>query len=91
MSTAMLLDDKADLSERHGVADIGGGAGAKVNVFRRWALMRHWHVQNNISFSACSIRPTPTSCIRATGARSDFPEALCDAIRRASRRRTAAA
>jgi hypothetical protein len=48
--TAMLLDDNADVSERM-VALIAAAADkAKVSVFRRWALMRHWHVQNNISF-----------------------------------------
>jgi hypothetical protein len=46
--TAMLLDDKADAAGRM-VSLIAAAANrAKVSVFRRWALMRHWHVQNNI-------------------------------------------
>lgn len=48
--TAMLYDDKADLSEKM-VSAIRTAAGdAKVNLFQRWALMRHWHVSNNASF-----------------------------------------
>src|SRR5882757_4085175 len=48
--TAMLLDDKADASERMVSLITAAAEKAKVSVFRRWALMRHWHVQNNISF-----------------------------------------
>ena len=45
---AMLFDDKAEASERM-VSLISAAADhAKVNLFRRWALMRHWHVHNNI-------------------------------------------
>jgi hypothetical protein len=47
-TTAMLLDDKADASE-HMMASIAAAAKKfKVNLFRRWALMRHWHVHNNV-------------------------------------------
>jgi hypothetical protein len=48
--TAMLLDDKADASERMVSLIAGAADKVRVNVFRRWALMRHWHVQNNIPF-----------------------------------------
>jgi hypothetical protein len=44
------LDDKAHASERMVSLIAAAAAKAKVSVFRRWALMRHWHVQNNISF-----------------------------------------
>jgi hypothetical protein len=45
---AMLFDDKADASDTM-VSLISAAADkAKVNLFRRWALMRHWHVHNDI-------------------------------------------
>jgi hypothetical protein len=47
---AMLFDGKAEASERM-VSLISAAADeAKVNLFRRWALMRHWHVHNNVGF-----------------------------------------
>ena len=48
--TAMLLDDKAELSEKMVSAIRTAAQGAKVNLFQRWALMRHWHVHDNASF-----------------------------------------
>lgn len=55
--TAMLLDDKADASERMVALIAAAAERAKVSVFRRWALMRHWHVQNNVSLERM-IDPT---------------------------------
>lgn len=46
--TAMLLDDKADASERIVSVIAGAAQKAQVSVFRRWALMRHWHVHNDV-------------------------------------------
>jgi hypothetical protein len=48
--TAMLLDAKADASDRIVSIIAAAAEKEKVSVFRRWALMRHWHVHNNISF-----------------------------------------
>ena len=48
--TAMLLDGKADDSERMVSLIAAAAEKAKVNVFRRFALMRHWHVHNDIGF-----------------------------------------
>lgn len=48
--TAMLLDGKADDSARMVSLISAVAEKAEVNVFRRWAPMRHWHVHNNISF-----------------------------------------
>jgi hypothetical protein len=48
--TAMLLDKKADNSDRMVSLIAKAAEKAKVNLFRRWALMRHWHVHNGISF-----------------------------------------
>lgn len=48
--TAMLFDDNADLAEKMVSAIRTAAEDAKVNLFQRWALMRHWHVLNNASF-----------------------------------------
>ena len=48
--TAMLFDDNAELSEKMVSAIRTAARDAKVNLFQRWALMRHWHVYNNASF-----------------------------------------
>jgi hypothetical protein len=48
--TAMLFDVNAELSERMVSAIRTAAEDAKVNLFQRWALMRHWHVLNNASF-----------------------------------------
>lgn len=46
----MLWDDRAELSDKM-VGLIRDAANeAAVNLFQRWALMRHWHVQNKVSF-----------------------------------------
>jgi hypothetical protein len=47
--TAMLYDDNAELSERMVSAIRSAAQQANVNLFQRWALMRHWHVYNNAS------------------------------------------
>lgn len=48
--TAMLFDDKAELAEKMVSAIRRAAQDARVNLFQRWALMRHWHVHNNASF-----------------------------------------
>ena len=55
--TAMLLDDKAEASERMVSLIAREAEKAEVSVFRRWALMRHWHVHNKISLDQM-IDPT---------------------------------
>jgi len=47
---ALLYDNRADAAERtvHLLGQLGESFG--VNVFNRWALMRHWHVHQGISF-----------------------------------------
>jgi GDSL-like Lipase/Acylhydrolase family len=47
---AMLFDGKAEASERIVSLISAAAHQAKVNLFRRWALMRHWHVHNNVGF-----------------------------------------
>lgn len=70
----MLLDDKAELSERMVRLIAEKADQADVGVFHRWALMRHWHVHNNISFERMLDRPIRTSCTRAIQARNGSPE-----------------
>jgi hypothetical protein len=80
---AMLLDDKADLSERM-VARISAAAErVEVNVFHRWALMRHWHVQNNIAFERM-IDPTDSDRLhQSDGSTLRLSRGLSDTIRKA--------
>jgi hypothetical protein len=46
--TAMLFDN-TELSEKMVAAIRTAAQGAKVNLFKRWALMEYWHVHNNAS------------------------------------------
>lgn len=80
---AMLLDDKAELSERM-VARISAEAErVKANVFHRWALMRHWHVHNNIALDRM-IDPTDGDRLHQSDASTlRFSRGLSDTIRRA--------
>jgi hypothetical protein len=48
--TAMLYEDNAELADKMVAAIRSAAKAAKVNLFQRWALMRHWHVCNNASF-----------------------------------------
>jgi hypothetical protein len=49
--TAMLRDDKADASEQMMSLIAAAADKAKVNLFRRWALMRHWHIHNGVALA----------------------------------------
>ena len=80
---AMLLDDKADLSERM-VARISAAAErVKVNVFHRWALMRHWHVHNNISLDRLIDPTDPDRLHQSDGSTLRLSRGLSNAIRKA--------
>lgn len=48
--TAMLTDDRAELADQMVRLIRAAAERAGVNLFQRWALMRHWCVQNNVSF-----------------------------------------
>jgi len=80
----MLLDDKANASERMVSLIAAAAVKAKVGVFRRWALMRHWHVQNNISFERM-IDPTDSQdkLHQSDWSTQRMSIALCEAIARA--------
>ena len=80
---AMLSDDKAEASERM-VSLISTAAGqANVNLFRRWALMRHWHVHNNIDLSRMIDPTDPDRLHQSDWSTLRFAQALRDAITKA--------
>jgi len=81
--TAMLLDDKAELSERmvkliSEKAELFG-----VNVFHRWALMRHWHVHNGISFERMLDPTDPDKLHQSDASTQRLSRGLCDTILKA--------
>jgi len=80
---AMLFDDKAELSERV-VAQISAAAErVEANVFHRWALMRHWHVHNNIALDRM-IDPTDSDRLhQSDGSTLRLSRGLGDTIRKA--------
>jgi len=49
--TAMLKDECADDSEQMVSLIAAAADEAKVNSFRRWALMQHWHVYDNVALA----------------------------------------
>jgi hypothetical protein len=55
--TAMLYDGKAEASEQMVSLIATAAEKARVNLFRRWALMRHWHIHNNFGL-ADMVDPT---------------------------------
>jgi hypothetical protein len=79
--TAMLRDDNAELSEKIVLAIREIADAAKVNVFQRWALMRHWHVQNGVSFDQL-LDPTdrPDMLHQSDWSTLQVSQALCKAI-----------
>jgi hypothetical protein len=84
--TAMLLDDKAELSARMVSLISTAAKNAGVSVFRRWALMRHWHVHNNVTFEQM-LDPTdqPDRLHQSDWSTLRISQALCEAIVRAVR------
>ncbi len=82
--TAMLRDDKAELSARMVSLISDEAEKAGVSVFRRWALMRHWHVHNNVSFEQM-LDPTdqPDRLHQSDWSTLRISQALCEAIVRA--------
>jgi hypothetical protein len=81
--TAMLVDGKAELSERM-VSLISAVADrANVNVFHRWALMRHWHVHNAISFERMLDPTDPDKLHQSDASTQRLSRGLCDTIMKA--------
>jgi hypothetical protein len=81
--TAMLLDDKAELSARMVSLISSEAENAGVSVFRRWALMRHWHVHDNVSFERMLDPTDPDKLHQSDWSTLRVSRALCDAITKA--------
>lgn len=80
---AMLFDGRAEASERMVSLISDAAKAAKVNVFRRWALMRHWHVHDNIGFDRMFDPTDPDKLHQSDWSTLRFAQALRDAITRA--------
>ena len=80
----MVLDGKAELSARMVALISAAAEKANVNLFRRWALMRHWHVHNNVSFERM-LDPTDQQdkLHQSDWSTQRIALALCDAITKA--------
>lgn len=50
-TTAMLKDDKIEASEEMMSLIAAAAEKFEINLFRRWALMRHWHIHNNVALA----------------------------------------
>ena len=81
--TAMLLDDRAELSARMVSLIAAEAEKAGVSAFRRWALMRHWHVYDNVSFEQMLDPTDPDKLHQGDWSTLRISQALCDAITKA--------
>ena len=79
--TAMLLDNKIDDSERMVSLIAKAAEEARVSLFKRWALMRHWHVHNNISFQRMLDETDEFKLHQSDCSTLRFSAALCDSIK----------
>lgn len=82
-TTAMLLDDKAEASERMVSLISAIAKKAEVNLFRRWALMRHWHVHNDIGLHRMHDPTDPDRLHQSDWSTRRVAQALCEAITKA--------
>ena len=82
-TTAMLLDDKAEASARMVSLISTAAEKATVNLFRRWALMRHWHVHDNIGLHRMYDPTDPDKLHQSDWSTRRVAQALCEAIARA--------
>jgi hypothetical protein len=82
-TTAMLFDDKVEASERMVTLISTAAKMAKVNLFRRWALMRHWHVHNDIGLDRMHDPTDPDRLHQSNWSTRRVAQALCEAITRA--------
>jgi GDSL-like Lipase/Acylhydrolase family len=79
----MLFDDKAEASERIVSLIASAAEKAGVNLFRRWALMRHWHVHNDIALERMFDPTDPDKLHQSDWSTRRVSQALCQAITRA--------
>jgi hypothetical protein len=80
---AMLLDDKADASERMVSLISAAAEKAGVNLFRRWALMRHWHVHNNVALDRMVDPTDPDKLHQSDWSTLRIAQAMGEALTRA--------
>jgi hypothetical protein len=82
--TKMLGDDRAELSDRMVRLIRTAAERASVNLFQRWALMRHWHVQNNLSFEQLLDPTDPDKLHQSDWSTMQVSLGLCSAITKAA-------
>jgi hypothetical protein len=80
---AMLLDDRAEDSEKIVRLISEAAERERVNVFHRWALMRHWHVHNSISFERMIDPTDPDKLHQSDASTQRLSRGLCDTILKA--------
>lgn len=78
--TAMLFDDNAELSEKMVSAIRSAAQSAEVNLFQRWALMRHWRIYNNASFEQLLAQDDQWKLHQSDWSTMHVARALCSAI-----------
>lgn len=83
--TAM-LGNNVELSEKMVSAIRTAAQGAKVNLFQRWALMRHWNEHNNASFEQLLDRDDDLKLHQSDWSTMQVALALTNAIIKAARR-----
>jgi lysophospholipase L1-like esterase len=81
---AMLLGDRAEVSARMVALISAAAATAHVNLFRRWALMRYWHVQNHIGLDRMIDPTDPDQLHQSDWSTQRIAQALGDAITKAA-------
>ena len=84
--TAMLVDGKAELSERMVQLISQKADQFRINVFHRWALMRHWHVHNGIAFERMLDPTDPDKLHQSDASTQRLSRGLCDTILNAAKR-----
>ena len=77
---AMLFDDKVEASARMVSLISAASEQAGVNLFRRWALMRHWHVHENIGLDRMFDPSDPDKLHQSDWSTRRIAQALCHAI-----------
>jgi hypothetical protein len=77
--TAM-LDDKADASNWMVSSIADAAKAANVNLFRRWALMRHWHLDNGVALADMLDPTDPDQLHQNDWSTMEVAKALCTAM-----------
>lgn len=83
-TTKMLWDDRAELSDKMVRLIREAADEAEVSLFQRWALMRHWHVQDNVSFEQLVDTTDPDKLHQSNWSTQQVSLALKDSILKAA-------